>query len=324
MKPRSPWNFPCFRAGVAFNKEPGDKHKRSRWFGTGCILQDGSLGVNGTRRIAFQGMPGAYSEQACRERFPGERYVPCKTFEDVFTMVEEGSAELGVVPVENSMAGGISDSYDLLAAHHLHIVGEYYLKVSHCLLGIKGARIENIHTVASHPQALAQCRAYIRKRGWNRNSVYDTAGAACDLAVRREPHEAAIASELCAELYGLDILMRDIQENKKNTTRFLVISRTEWVPRDDGAHKTSLFFEVRNIPAALYKCLGGFATNNVNLTRLESRPIPGKHWSYHFHLDFQGRPDDPHCRLALEELEFFTSNYKILGCYPESPDTMDP
>ncbi|MBF0109565.1 MAG: prephenate dehydratase [Magnetococcales bacterium] len=268
-------------------------------------------------------MPGAYSEQACRERFPGEEYVPCKTFEDVFSMVEEGQADLGVVPVENSMAGGISDSYDLLAAHHLHITGEYYLKVSHCLLGIDVARIEDITTVASHPQALAQCRAFIRKRGWHRRSVYDTAGAASDLATRQDKHEAAIASALCAELYGLKILMRGIQENRMNTTRFLVISREEWHDRGELPCKTSLFFEVRNIPAALYKCLGGFATNNVNLTRLESRPIPGKHWSYHFHLDFQGRPEDPHCRLALEELGFFTSNFKILGCYPESPDTME-
>ncbi|HIJ84215.1 MAG TPA: prephenate dehydratase [Magnetococcales bacterium] len=279
--------------------------------------------MNRPRRIVFQGMPGAYSEQACRERFPGETYVPCKTFEDVFSMVEDGQADLGVVPVENSMAGGISDSYDLLAAHHLHIVGEYYLKISHCLLGLKDARMEDIHTVASHPQALAQCRAFIRKRGWNRNSVYDTAGAACDLAARKEIHEAAIASELCAELYGLKILLRDIQENTMNTTRFLVISRSALVAEARVPHKTSLFFEVRNIPAALYKCLGGFATNNVNLTRLESRPIPGKSWSYHFHLDFQGRPEDPHCQLALEELGFFTSNYKILGCYPESLNTLE-
>ncbi|MBF0423275.1 MAG: prephenate dehydratase [Magnetococcales bacterium] len=275
------------------------------------------------RQIAFQGIPGAYSEQACRERFPGEDYVSCKTFEDVFSLVEEGQIDLGMVPVENSMAGGISDSCDLLAAHQLFIVGEYYLKVSHCLLGVEGSSIEDIHTVSSHPQALAQCRAFIRKRGWNRQSVYDTAGAAHELMLRQDVHEAAIASELCAELYGLKILMRGIQGNTMNTTRFLVISRQRPTPTSEVPHKTSLFFEVRNIPAALYKCLGGFATNNVNLTRLESRPIPGKHWSYHFHLDFQGSPTDPHCKLALEELGFFTSNYKILGCYPESPDTQE-
>ncbi|MBF0141379.1 MAG: prephenate dehydratase [Magnetococcales bacterium] len=280
--------------------------------------------VNKKRQIAFQGMPGAYSEQACRERFPGESFIPCKTFEDVFSMVEEGQVDWGMVPVENSMAGGISDSYDLLAAHHLYIVGEYYLKVSHCLLGLKEATIEDIQTVASHPQALAQCRAFIRKRGWNRNSVYDTAGAAQDLMMRQDIHEAAIASELCAELYGLKVLMRGIQENTMNTTRFLVISREKLLTDSRLPHKTSLFFEVRNIPAALYKCLGGFATNGVNLTRLESRPIPGKHWSYHFHLDFQGHPEEPHCKLALEELGFFTSNLTILGCYPENPDTAVP
>lgn len=279
--------------------------------------------MNGMRRIAFQGMKGAYSEQACRECFPGEQYVACKTFEDVFSMVVDGQAYLGVVPVENSMAGGISDSYDLLAAHHLHIVGEYYLRVNHCLLGLQESRIEDIHTVSSHPQALAQCRVFIRERGWNRVSAYDTAGAASDLVARQEIHEAAIASELCAELYGLKILMRAIQGNALNTTRFLVISQKELASDARAPHKTSLFFEVRNIPAALYKCLGGFATNNVNLTRLESRPIPGKHWSYHFHLDFQGKPDDPHCRLALEELAFFTSDFKILGCYTEIMNSLE-
>jgi prephenate dehydratase len=270
--------------------------------------------------VAFQGMRGAYSEQACREKMPEWDYIPCNTFEDVFTKVESGQVALGMLPVENSMAGVVSDSYDLLASNDLRIVGEHYLQVHHCLLGAKGTSIDRIGAVYSHPQALAQCHSFIRLQGWDRCSVYDTAGAAADLSSRGHVEEAAIASELCAELYGLTVLKRDIQDSAKNTTRFLVISKEECSQQSDLPHKTSLLFEVRNIPAALYKCLGGFATNGVNLTRLESRPVPGENWSYHFYLDFQGHPDDPQCMLALEELGFFTNSLKLLGCYPEFTD----
>ncbi|MBF0447133.1 MAG: prephenate dehydratase [Magnetococcales bacterium] len=269
-------------------------------------------------RVAFQGMRGAYSEQACREKMPDWDFVPCKTFSDVFIQVETGQVDLGMVPVENSMAGVVSDSYDLLAVHNLRIVGEHYLQVHHCLLAVKGAKIERIGAVYSHPQALAQCHTLIETQGWDRCSVYDTAGAAADLSKRGHLEEAAIASELCAELYDLEILKRDIQDSAKNTTRFLVISKQEGKFDQAIPHKTSLIFEVRNIPASLYKCLGGFATNGVNLTRLESRPAPGKSWKYHFYLDFQGCPDQPPCKLALEELAFFTDSLKLLGCYPES------
>lgn len=270
------------------------------------------------KTIAFQGMSGAYSEQACREKMPGCLYVPCKTFEDVFQQVEGGHVSLGLIPVENSMVGVVSDSYDLLAMRNLFIVGEHYLRVRHCLLGLRGARLEQIHAVYSHPQALAQCQAFVKKHGWERHSVYDTAGAAADLVKRARRDEAALASELCAGLYELDILGRDIQDSHLNTTRFLLVSRQQESPSLGLACKTSLLFEVRNIPAALYKCLGGFATNGINLTRLESRPLPGRHWSYHFYLDFQGNPEDPGCRLALEEISFFTDTLKILGCYPEA------
>ncbi|MBF0453521.1 MAG: prephenate dehydratase [Magnetococcales bacterium] len=268
--------------------------------------------------VAFQGMRGAYSEQACREKMPTWDFLPCSTFEDVFTQVESGRVALGMVPVENSMAGVVSDSYDLLAIHNLRIVGEHYLQVHHCLLGNSGATLDRIGAVYSHPQALAQCHSFIRSQGWDRCSVYDTAGAAADLKNRGFLEEAAIASELCAELYGLTILKRDIQDSAKNTTRFLVISKKDAPHQEDLPHKTSLLFEVRNIPASLYKCLGGFATNGVNLTRLESRPVPGKSWSYHFYLDFQGHPNHPPCQLALEELAFFTNSLKMLGCYPEA------
>ena len=276
------------------------------------------------KTIAFQGMRGAYSEQACREKMPGCLYLPCKTFEDVFQQVEDGRVDFGMLPVENSMVGVVSDSYDLLAMRNLFIVGEHYLRVRHCLLGIRGARLDQIRAVYSHPQALAQCQALLKKCGWERHSVYDTAGAAASLPKRDRLDEAALASELCAELYDLDILRKDIQDSHLNTTRFLLVSREKKNPPLELACKTSLLFEVRNIPASLYKCLGGFATNGVNLTRLESRPLPGRHWSYHFYLDFQGHPEDSGCRLALEEISFFTDTLKILGCYPEAPNQIEP
>ncbi|MBF0308558.1 MAG: prephenate dehydratase [Magnetococcales bacterium] len=273
--------------------------------------------MDDNRSIAFQGMRGAYSEQACREKMPDYRVYPCKTFEDVFSAVEEGLCRYGMLPVENSMAGVVSDSYDLLAVHRLSVVGEYFLHVRHCLLANPAATLPQITTVFSHPQALAQCRSFIRRFGWNHLSVYDTAGSAAELAQRAIPQEAAIASELCASLYGLTVLQRDIQDSRMNTTRFLVIGREPCSPDPSEPCKTSVLFTVRDIPAALYKCLGGFATNGINLTRLESRPVPGKQWTYNFYLDFQGHPEEERCRLALEELRFFTTSCKVLGCYPE-------
>ncbi|MBF0623018.1 MAG: hypothetical protein HQL54_13950, partial [Magnetococcales bacterium] len=232
------------------------------------------------KTVAFQGMRGAYSEQACRERLPGYDVLPCKTFEDVFAVVESGKADIGMLPVENSIAGQVSDSYDLLALHHLKVTGEYYLRVRHCLLGQPGATIADIQNVHSHPQALAQCHHFIRSYRWRRMAVYDTAGAAEELSHRKDQDIAAIASELCADLYGLTILERDIQDSESNTTRFLLISKEEHLPQlSEEECKTSLLFEVRNIPASLYKCLGGFATNGINLTRLESRPVLNKPWT---------------------------------------------
>lgn len=270
------------------------------------------------KRVLFQGMRGAYSEQACREMLSGGifEFEPAKTFEDLFDGIAEGRADLGMIPVENSMAGVVSDSYDLMAVHHLHIVGEYYLHVRHALLGVRESSLAHIHNVSSHPQALAQCRNFIRSRGWNQRSVYDTAGAAAELAEANSPEGAAIASELCSELYDLKILERDVQDSDLNTTRFVVISREfQTPPESSDMCKTSLLFEVRNIPAALYKCLGGFATNGINLTRLESRPVQGRHWAYHFYLDFEGHVEEKRAQQTLEELSFFTTNLKILGCY---------
>ncbi|MBF0176140.1 MAG: prephenate dehydratase [Magnetococcales bacterium] len=274
--------------------------------------------------IAFQGKRGAYSEQACREKLPGRDLLPCYSFEDVFLAVEDGKAAIGMLPVENSMAGVVSDSYDLLATHKLHIVGEHYLLVRHSLLGLPDAHLDGVKAVYSHPQGLAQCRAFLKRYNWVRFSVYDTAGAAADLVERGNPADVAVASELCADLYGLKVLKRDIQDCRMNTTRFLLVARDEVAPPDDLPCKTSLLFAVRNIPAALYKCLGGFATNGVNLTRLESRPIQGMPWAYHFYLDFQGRPNDVSVRHALDELKFFTNSIKYLGCYPESDKPEPP
>jgi prephenate dehydratase len=228
-----------------------------------------------------------------------------------------------MLPVENSVAGAVSDSYDLLARHNLSIIGEHYQRVRHCLLAIPGARLEEIRSVYSHPQALAQCHAFIKKHGWEKQAAYDTAGAAAELLARGQPTEAALASELCAELYQLAILGKEVQDSHLNTTRFLLIAKEMDHPPLETPSKTSLLFEVRNIPAALYKCLGGFATNGINLTRLESRPLPGQPWSYHFYLDFQGHPEEPGCRLAMEEISFFTNSLKILGCYPEASNHME-
>nr|CRH04993.1 putative Prephenate dehydratase [Candidatus Magnetococcus massalia] len=271
-----------------------------------------------SRVVAFQGVHGAYSEQACRERLFDYQTLPCKTFEDLFVMVEEGHAHLGMVPVENSMAGVVSDSYDLLAVHNLSIVGEHYVKVRHCLMAHQGVTMAQLKTVYSHPQALAQCNSFLKERGLGRMAVYDTAGAAASLADEGREGDAAIASELAAELYGLDVLARNIQDSRNNTTRFLIIAKDAVVPPPEAQCKTSLLFEVRNIPAALYKCLGGFATNGINLTRLESRPVPGRDWCYHFYLDLQGRVDDKPVQMALDELNYFTDSLKVLGCYSES------
>ncbi|MBF0152260.1 MAG: prephenate dehydratase [Magnetococcales bacterium] len=271
-------------------------------------------------------MRGAYSEQACQEKLPEYEVLPCRSFEDVFSAVEEGRAAIGMIPVENSMAGVVSDSYDLLATRQLHIIGEHYLLVRHSLLGLPGADLEGIRAVYSHPQGLAQCQAFLKRYRWERFSVYDTAGAAADLVKRGNPAEAAVASELCAGRYGLKVLQRDIQDCRMNTTRFILVAKAEVPPPADVACKTSLLFEVRNIPAALYKCLGGFATNGVNLTRLESRPVQSTPWAYHFYLDFQGHPEDLAVQHAMDELKFFTTNLKLLGCYQESkkPEPTEP
>ena len=270
--------------------------------------------------IAYQGAPGAHSHMAGREIRPDRDSLPCRTFEDVFAAVSSGEAALGVIPVDNSIAGRVADIHHLLPGADLHIVGEYYHPVRHQLLGAPGASLKSIKTIASHVHALDQCRNVIAELGLTRIVAADTAGAAAELAADPRPDRAVIASDLAAEIYGLPILRADIHDIAKNVTRFLVMARDPIHPeREAGPAVTSLFFRVRSVPAALYKALGGFATNGVNITKLESYVAPDFAVAQ-FYADIEGHPDDPMVRLALEELGFFSREVRILGVYPAAPE----
>lgn len=264
-------------------------------------------------KVAFQGEHGAYSEQAIFEKFGKVDTLPCKTFREIFEAVQSGSAELGMVPVQNSTAGSINETYDDMLEFDLPIIGEHYFKVEHCLIGV--GPLEEVKEVHSHPQALAQCREFLNGK-YEAVASRDTAGAVKELSISRDASKAAIAGELAAELYGLQILKRDIQTLSNNTTRFWVMAK-EAKGKESSAYKTSIVFEVRDIPSALYKCLGGFATNHVNLTKLESRPSHSKQWSYLFYLDMEGHIQDESVQNAMEELKFFTQFVKVLGSYPK-------
>ncbi len=266
-------------------------------------------------KVAFQGVRGAYSEQAVVSCFGGRAEpLSCPLLVDVFDAVQSRRAELGCVPVENSSAGSIYETYDLLAENALTIVGEHFLKVVHCLMGRPDATLEQLKTVYSHPQALDQCRAFLKRHSLEANAFYDTAGAAKWVAGQADPSRGAIASRLAAEHYGMALLAENIQTHTHNTTRFLVLGREGAPP--EGACKTSLVFEAKHIPAALYKCLGGFATNGVNLTKLESRPTQAGMGSYRFYLDCEGHVDEPAVDRAVQELAFFTARLRVLGSYP--------
>jgi prephenate dehydratase len=270
--------------------------------------------------IAFQGLPGAYSDMACRAVFPELRTLPCPAFEDAFAAVTEGRASRAMIPVDNSSAGRVADIHHLLPDSGLHIVGEHFQKVSHQLLAAPGTRLEDIRTVHSHVQALSQCRSFLRQMGWQPMVHADTAGAAAEVAEQRDTHQAAIASALAAEIYGLEALRRDIEDDPSNTTRFLVMARDPMHPDpDEGPVITSFVFRVRSVPAALYKALGGFATNGVNITKLESYIVDASFAVAQFYADIEGHPDDRLVRLALEELSFFSREVKILGVYPANP-----
>jgi len=276
--------------------------------------------ARGRKRIAYQGEPGAYSHLACNRFFPELEAIPCDTFEDAFSAIAEGRVDLGMIPIENSLAGRVADIHHLLPESGLYVIGERFRPVHHQLLGLKGAKLENLKTVMSHTQALGQCRMHLRKLGLKPVVAADTAGAARLLAQMKDPSIGALASELAAEIYGLDILKPDMEDATHNTTRFVVLARE---PDDaepgDGPVITTLVFRVRNVPAALYKALGGFATNGVNMTKLESYQLEGSFSATQFYADIEGHPQDRLVRLAIEELEFFSTQVKVLGVYPADP-----
>ena len=273
--------------------------------------------INNT--IAFQGVPGAYSNLSCRAAFPAMTALPCPSFEDMFAAVHEGRARLAMVPIENSVAGRVADIHHLLPDSGLHIVGEHFQRVNHQLLAVKGAKLSDIKTAASHIQALSQCRNNLRALGIKPVVHADTAGAAADLAARGDKTAAAIASSLAAEIYQLDVLKADLEDAPHNTTRFVVMAQEPIDPDlAKGTIITSFVFKVRSVPAALYKALGGFATNGVNITKLESYMLDGHFSSTQFYADIDGHPDQRAVRLALEELSFFSREVRILGVYPAS------
>ncbi len=271
--------------------------------------------------IAFQGLPGAYSDLACRTVFPEMRTLPCAAFEDVFAAVREGKARLAMIPVENSVAGRVADIHHLLPELGLHIIAEHFQRVNHQLLVRKGTKIDQLKTAHSHVQALSQCRNTLRKLGLTPVIHADTAGAAKELSEKDDRSKAAIASTLAAEIYGLEILRDNIEDEDHNTTRFLIMAEDPIDPDPEaGIVVTSFVFRVRNVPAALYKALGGFATNGVNMTKLESYMIRGQFVATQFYADIEGHPDQTPVRLALEELGFFSREVKILGVYPAAPN----
>jgi prephenate dehydratase len=267
-------------------------------------------------RIVFQGEPGANSHIACKEAFPEDEPVPCPTFEDCFAAVEQGEAERAMIPIENSVAGRVADIHHLLPDSRLHIVGEHFSPIHHQLMAVKGVRLEELQRVQSHVQALGQCRKTLRRLRVEPVIGADTAGSARQVAERGDRRLGAIASRLAAEIYGLDILAEDIEDETHNTTRFVILSRDDARARaGDGLIVTSFIFRVRNMPAALYKALGGFATNGVNMTKLESYQLEGQFFASQFYADVEGHPDERPLALALEELAFFAAELKILGVY---------
>ncbi|MBP1851660.1 prephenate dehydratase [Rhizobium halophytocola] len=275
-----------------------------------------------TNRISFQGEFGANSDMACRDAYPDMEPLPCPTFEDAFVALEGGDADLAMIPIENTLAGRVADIHYLLPLSRLHIIGEYFMPIRFQLMAMPGVWFDEIQTVHSHIHALGQCRNIIRSHGWKAVVAGDTAGAAKQVAERGDRSMAALAPKLAASLYGLDILAENVEDSENNVTRFVVLSRDAPEPKrtDAGDHYVTTFvFNVRNIPAALYKAMGGFATNGVNMTKLESYQIGGKFIATQFYADIEGHPDDAPVKRALEELRFFSEKVRILGVYKAHP-----
>jgi prephenate dehydratase len=276
--------------------------------------------MHGAARVAYQGEPGSNSHLVCTQRFSASEALPCASFEDVFAAVELGRADLGVIPIDNSLAGRVADIHHFLPTSPLHIVGEHFLRIRFALLGVPGATLESLRTVHSHVHALGQCRRIIREHGLAPVISGDTAGAAREVAEAGDPARAAISPPLAAEIYGLVVLAADVEDEEHNTTRFVILSRDlVEAAQGSGPVVTSFIFNVRNLPAALYKALGGFATNGVNMTKLESYMVGGEFAATQFLSEVDGHPEDPPVRRALEELAFFTTDVKVLGVYLADP-----
>ncbi|MES2473705.1 MAG: prephenate dehydratase [Pseudomonadota bacterium] len=272
--------------------------------------------VANAKRVAFQGEPGAYANLAAREAVPHAAAIPKPTFEDAIEAAKSGDCDLCIIPVENSLIGRIADIHHLLPDSGLHIVGEHFLPIRHQLLGLKDATLDGITTVYSQLPALAQCRNILRERKLTAHHWYDTAGSAKHIAELGDKSVAAIASTLAAEFYGLKVLKADVEDEHHNATRFLIMSRANERAPNSGKVVTSFVFQVNNVPAALYKAMGGFATNGVNMTKLESYQLGGSFNATRFYVDIQGHPEEPHVARALEELAFHTASHNIMGVYP--------
>jgi len=265
-------------------------------------------------KVAFQGEPGAYSEEAGYKYFDNPEMVPQKSFDDVFIAVSSGTCESGLIPIENSLAGSIHQNYDLLLRHELHVIGEYFLRVRHCLIGFPDAELSHIKLVISHPQALGQCAGYLRKIGLKTEPAYDTAGSVKMLKSSGEKTTAAIASKKAAKIYKMQILKESIEDNPENFTRFLEISPRSKMPGDKA--KTSIVFTLKNQPGALFKALSVFALRDIDLTKIESRPLAGKPWEYLFYVDFIGAVGKEPARNALDHLNEYALMMRVLGSYP--------
>ena len=270
-------------------------------------------------QVAFQGEPGAYSEQAIFDYFGEIKTLPCETFDDVFAAVTSGACESGLIPIENSLAGSIHQNYDLLLRHELYIAGEYFLRVRHCLIGFPGVALTEIQRVISHPQALGQCAGYLRELGVKTEPVYDTAGSVKMLRESGERSTAAIASKRAAEIYGMQVLQEGIEDNPENYTRFLEIAPKAVEP--EGEAKTSIVFTLKNQPGALFKALSVFALRDIDLTKIESRPLAGKPWEYLFYIDFVGAMGDKTVKRALDHLGEYALMLRVLGSYPRYKQT---
>lgn len=279
-----------------------------------------SKSQDSAKKISFQGAHGAYSDLACREAFPNLETVPCNTFEEAFAAVQSGASDLAMIPIDNTLAGRVADVHRLMPGSGLSIIGEHFLKIDHALLGVKGAKTQDLKHVHSHLHALPQCRKIIKELGLTPHVHADTAGAAEEIAAKNDKQHGAIASKLAAQIYGLDVLREDVQDADHNTTRFIVLSKTPSIPayEDGKLFITSFHFEVRNIPASLYKALGGFATNGINMIKLESYISP-QFATAEFYAEVIGHPDSRALQLALEELRFFIKEVTVFGTYEAHP-----